>query len=74
MSECRVVDLMELGVSKEVFDKIYSMGEQDGRSDMIDEVIKIVEIYDDKGMSLCDVERITDGILKELEQLKEKTE
>lgn len=40
MSECRVVDLKELGVSKEVFDKIYSMGEEDGRTDAIDEFIK----------------------------------
>lgn len=38
MSECRVVDLKELGVNKEVFDKIYSIGEQDGRADMIEEV------------------------------------
>lgn len=33
MSECRVVDLKELGVSIEVFDKIYSMGEEDGKAD-----------------------------------------
>lgn len=37
MSEVRSVDLQELGVTKETFIKIYSMGEDDGREDAIDD-------------------------------------
>lgn len=52
----------------------HSLVEHDAnvRAAAIDECRKIVARYDDKGMSLWDVERVTDGILKELEQLKEK--
>lgn len=35
MSKCRVVDLKELGVDIDTFEKIYSMGEEDGRADAI---------------------------------------
>jgi len=51
MSEVRVVDLKELGVNKEVFDKIYSMGEQDGRADAINELKNaLYERARDKGV------------------------
>lgn len=35
MSKCRVVDLKELGVDIDTFEKIYSMGEEDSRADTI---------------------------------------
>lgn len=41
MSKCRIVDLKELGVSKEVFYEIYSMGEEDGRADTLDEALML---------------------------------
>lgn len=38
MSEVRIVDLEKLGVDIDTFDKIYSMGEEDGRTDAIAEI------------------------------------
>ena len=42
MSEVRVVNLKELGVSEELFYKIYSMGEEDGRSDAFGEAVVLL--------------------------------
>lgn len=43
MSEVRVVELKELGVDYDTFEKIYRMGEEDGRADAIGECIKLVK-------------------------------
>lgn len=67
MSEVRVVDLMKLGVSKEVFDKIYSMGEQDGRADAIDECIQSIK----DNWYFWNIGVIAE-VIKKLEQLKEQ--
>lgn len=38
MSEVRIVDLEKLGVDIDTFNKIYSIGEEDGRADAEEEV------------------------------------
>lgn len=49
--ECRMVDLKELGVDIETFDIIYRIGEEDGRSDAINECIKALEEYKQEPMT-----------------------
>lgn len=67
MSEVRSVDLQELGVTIETFEKIYSMGEEDGREDAIDEFAKeLHRIMKEDGVCY---ERTIDKIA---EQLKEQ--
>ena len=66
MNECRVVNLKELGVSKEVFDKIYSMGEEDGRADAIEEVKELTA----QCVSMSDAD--WNWFESEVEQLKEQ--
>jgi len=78
MSECRVINLKELGISKELFDYIYSMGEQDGRADVIEELLSIKNPCDDCYMEFCETCRhngeYSANIQAKLEQLKEQTE
>jgi len=78
MSEVRVVDLKELGVSKEVFDKIYSMGEQDGRADAIKDFAewlpKNFDLRFSNNPNVWVDEYFNHTREKVLEQLKEQTE
>lgn len=73
MSECRVVDLKELGISKEIFDKIYSMGEEDGRADAIEEFDIICEETRNHKLGVCASNYVIDVIkAKVKEQLKKQ--
>ena len=55
MSGARIVDLEKLGVDIDTFDKIYSMGEEDGRADAIEEFCKQYKNFQsDEG--ICDLQ------------------
>lgn len=77
MSEVRIVDLKKLGVDIDTFEKIYSMGEEDGRADAIEEFVKAIEKHQTRQDSYLDPPYVEMGldmtdVLEVAEQLKEK--